>query len=139
MSHIFGRRVATVTATLAVAAGAFLAVGGTASAAPNPAADHAVTVSHSSSSYSSSTTYGNRVGDERGDRQRDRGGDERGDRQRDSRWDGHRDWHRSGDNWYCSDHGQRYRYDGYRFYNWNHGGWNVVTGNAHGFDHGLFR
>ncbi|MEU6573459.1 hypothetical protein [Streptomyces sp. NPDC046805] len=134
MNQPFGRRAATAAATLAVAVGALLAVGGTASAASGPA----VAVAHSSSAaHFGDHRYGDRANDIRYDGRDDRRDHNRYDG-REGRWDGYRSWYRTGGHWYCDDHGRWYRYDGFRFYAWDHGTWDIVTGDAHGFDYRIF-
>lgn len=149
MSHALGRRTATAAATLTVAVGALLAVGGTASAASGPAVDRTAAVAFHSAS---AARYGNDHADNRSDSNYD-GRSDRNDAGRygrwndheshrydrgENRWDGHRRWHRTNGDWYSSDRGERYRYDGHRFYRWEDGSWCVGTGDAHDFDHGIF-
>ncbi|MFJ3804727.1 hypothetical protein ACIPSJ_51805 [Streptomyces sp. NPDC090088] len=129
MNHIFGRRVTTAAASLAVAAGTLLAASGIASATPNPAADRTATISYSSG-----------IAIQHGDDRSDRGGD----RSRDDRggwyvYDGHRKWERHGSEWYCDDGGQRYSYDGHRFHRWDNGKWVNVNAEALGLSVHIFR
>ncbi|MBL3666368.1 hypothetical protein JL475_10260 [Streptomyces sp. M2CJ-2] len=81
MSRIFGRRVATAAASVAVAAGAVLAAGGTASATP-----------HSDAQRVAAGSYATDNDRDRHDRDRkwDRGNDR-------DRHDRDRDWGRGGD------------------------------------------
>ncbi|GLW06432.1 hypothetical protein Misp01_15620 [Microtetraspora sp. NBRC 13810] len=116
------RRVITTAATLAVAGGIVFTSGGAASAATagettarTAAVTAAVTVRHSA--WHNTDTR---------------------------RWDGRRLWiraHAHGD-WFSSDHGNHYRYDGHRFYRWSGGKWRVVSSDyarRHGFDRRDFR
>ncbi|MEO3873782.1 hypothetical protein ABGB18_33645 [Nonomuraea sp. B12E4] len=45
------------------------------------------------------------------------------------RWDGRRWWFRyaSHGDWYSAGHGERYRFDGHRFYRWEDGRWKPVS------------
>ncbi|MEV5086032.1 MULTISPECIES: hypothetical protein [unclassified Streptomyces] len=139
MKHNFGRRFATSAAALAVAAGALLTMGGTASAAPAEVADHTAVVAYHSSDR---TQYGDHH-DHRDTRwnghhdRHDTRWDGHHDRH-DTRWDGHRKWVRIGSGWYCNDHGRQYRYDGHWFYVKNNGAWHSVSSHDRGFDHRIF-
>ncbi|SDJ45966.1 hypothetical protein [Nonomuraea jiangxiensis] len=56
------------------------------------------------------------------------------------RWDGLRWWYRysgHGD-WYSAGHGERYRFDGHRFYRWDDGKWKPVSA-AYARHHSLDR
>ncbi|MCO6008193.1 hypothetical protein NE236_24750 [Actinoallomurus purpureus] len=132
MNRTLGRRVATAAATLAVAGGAALAVGGTASAASIQDA-HRTTVS----AYSSSTVVHSDNRDD--DRYRDHGDARRWDERRwdERRWDDRR-WERVGHHWYGGE-SRRYRVIGHRLYYWNHGTWRLVTWHTHGRDVHAFR
>ncbi|MFJ3251176.1 hypothetical protein ACIP6V_36020 [Streptomyces sp. NPDC088770] len=150
MKHNFGRRFVTSAAALAVAAGALLTMGGTASAAPAEVADHTAVVAYHSSDR---TQYGDHHDhrdtrwnghhdrhDTRWDGHHDRH-DTRWDGhhdRHDTRWDGHRKWVRIGSGWYCNDHGRQYRYDGHWFYVKNNGAWHSVSSHDRGFDHRIF-
>ncbi|MFJ2738003.1 hypothetical protein [Streptomyces sp. NPDC087317] len=139
MKHNFGRRFVTSAAALAVAAGALLTMGGTASAAPAEVADHTAVVAYHSSDR---TQYGDHH-DHRDTRwnghhdRHDTRWDGHHDRH-DTRWDGHRKWVRIGSGWYCNDHGRQYRYDGHWFYVKNNGAWHSVSSHDRGFDHRIF-
>ncbi|MFF7140177.1 hypothetical protein [Streptomyces nodosus] len=124
MKRILGRRIVTAVATTAVAGGVLLGVAGAASAAPNPAAERAVTVSHSNGH--------SKPGDHRGGRDAHRWDSNH-------RWDGHRTWYRTGTVWSSYDHGRHYRYDGHHFYRQTHGVWIKVIESPRGFDYGIFR
>src|SRR4051812_4489735 len=110
------RRFATTTATIAVAGGVIFAAGNAASAAvESPAHTAAIDAGHSAARPDSA----------------------------DHRWDGHRWWVRYGGHgdWYSTDHGVRYRFDGHRFYQWNDGRWKPLSADAarhRGLDRGDF-
>jgi hypothetical protein len=112
------RRMATTAATLAVAGGVLFTTGGAASAATHDGENHSGAVA----------TRDHRDHAARPDN---------------LVWDGHRLWHRytrNGD-WYSTDHGDRYRFDGHRFYRWKDGKWKAVTSDyarRHDFDRGDF-
>ncbi|MEV0399287.1 hypothetical protein [Actinoallomurus sp. NPDC050550] len=111
MNRTLGRRVATAAATLAVAGGAALALGGTASAASVQDAHRTTVIAHSSGV----AVHGDNRDD---DRYRDHGDGRR--------WDGRRVWEGHGRYWYGSE-GRRYRVIGDRLYHWSHGTWRLVT------------
>ncbi|GAB3981642.1 hypothetical protein GCM10029978_083140 [Actinoallomurus acanthiterrae] len=112
MNRTLGRRVATAAATLAVAGGAALALGGTASAASVQDAHRTTVIAHSSGI----AVHGDNRAD---DRYRDH---------RDGRWDGRRAWERHGSE------SRRYRVIHHRLYYWSHGAWRLVTWQTHGHD-----
>ncbi|MFF4710812.1 hypothetical protein ACFY2V_05315 [Streptomyces eurythermus] len=152
MNLTLGRRATTAAVTLIAAVGTLLTVGGTASAAENPATGHKV-VAMPERDYRSH-------GDDRNTRHEIRGGqvahrvgydrDSTGEQHRhhrvgreefrgEHRSDGHRDRARDGRDRYSHDHGRAYRYDGVRLYRWDHGRWILTTGDLYGFDRDLLR
>ncbi|WP_433185581.1 hypothetical protein [Actinoallomurus sp. CA-150999] len=115
MNRTLGRHVATAAATLAVAGGAALALGGTASAAPVQDAHRTTVTAHVA-------VHGDNRDD---DRYRDHGDGRRRDGGR--AWEGH------GRYWYGSE-SRRYRVIDHRLYYWSHGAWRLVTWHTHGHD-----
>jgi hypothetical protein len=98
------RRLATATATLAVAGGIIFAAGGAASAATYESDSHTATVATRQEVVKVANVVSRS-------------------------WDGHRWWSRYSKNssFYLSIHGHRYRYDGHHFYQWSHGKWRRLT------------
>ncbi|AWS41770.1 hypothetical protein DKM19_10785 [Streptosporangium sp. 'caverna'] len=98
------RRLATATATLAVAGGIIFAAGGAASAATYESDSHTATVATRQEVVKVVKVVSRS-------------------------WDGHRWWSRYSKNGslYLSIQGHRYRYDGHHFYQWSHGKWRRLT------------
>ena len=98
------RRLATATATLAVAGGIIFAAGGAASAATYESDSHTGTVATRQEVVKVVKVVSRS-------------------------WDGHRWWSRysKDGSFYLSIQGHRYRYDGHHFYQWSHGKWRRLT------------
>ncbi|MFE3165410.1 hypothetical protein [Streptomyces sp. NPDC059224] len=120
MNHAFGRRATTMAGTLAVAAAALLAVGGTATAMSDPSADRTADTSRSSSL---SVQYGDSRGDDR----------ENSNRRVDLyAYDNHRTRERNQNTWHRnSNGGQQYSYDSRQFPRSNAEKRDTVSAKAH--------
>jgi hypothetical protein len=115
------RRIAMATASVAVAGGAILGAGGSASAATPGAGQHVSSLAVNAQAVDLKIDSHPLVPGSNGGRRLD-------DNSQDYRWDGYRGWHHAENHhghwyWYNHEHGQDYRWDGLTLYRWSDGHW----------------